>query len=243
MYVDLMSPYGFLQVNIKLANMLGLEAAAYWAELLNVYPRVIRKKQDELFSNGGFFVIDREYVESRTTITKERQIELDKALERVGALHSDPNDPNRIKIDVESMYAVIVEDDPKAIKEIQKKAKTRRDDATKAKREGIRLNLRTALIEQDPEVLSAMQLWIDTLVDGKKFMSKPTVTAFQTNLNSYTQSKAAKLKIIEIATTNGYNEFAWAKQVYEKSYSKPIGTFIGSQTPNGSGKIDPNSGF
>ena len=60
MYVELMSPYNYLQVNTKLANVLNLNCAVYWAELLNVYARVINKKRDELLDNQGYFDLDRE---------------------------------------------------------------------------------------------------------------------------------------------------------------------------------------
>jgi hypothetical protein len=44
MWLDIMSSYTTLPINIKLANMLGLDVAVYVAELLNIYPRVVVKK-------------------------------------------------------------------------------------------------------------------------------------------------------------------------------------------------------
>ena len=41
MLVDIMSPYSFLSVSVKMINMFGTSMAIYWAELLNIYPRVI----------------------------------------------------------------------------------------------------------------------------------------------------------------------------------------------------------
>ena len=48
MWLDIMSQYNTLQVNIKLANLLGLEVATYWAALMDVYARVVNKFKDEL---------------------------------------------------------------------------------------------------------------------------------------------------------------------------------------------------
>ena len=47
MWLDIMSQYNTLQVNIKLANLLGLEVATYWAALMDVYARVVNKFKDE----------------------------------------------------------------------------------------------------------------------------------------------------------------------------------------------------
>ena len=55
MWLDIMSQYNTLQVNIKLANLLGLEVATYWAALMDVYARVVNKFKDELESNSGYF--------------------------------------------------------------------------------------------------------------------------------------------------------------------------------------------
>ena len=48
MWLDVMSQYNTLEVNIKLANVLGLHTAVYWAELMNVYARVVKKFRAEL---------------------------------------------------------------------------------------------------------------------------------------------------------------------------------------------------
>ena len=73
------------------------------------------------------------------------------------------------------------------------------------------------------------------------FRSKAAVEIYQRNLNNYTDSKDVKIKILEIATTLAYHEFAWARDQYEKNY-KGNGTRIGVQQRQGNG-IDPNSKF
>ena len=55
MWLDIMSQYNTLQVNIKLANLLGLEVATYWAALMDVYARVVNKLIEELETNSRYF--------------------------------------------------------------------------------------------------------------------------------------------------------------------------------------------
>ena len=241
MYVDLMSPYNYLQVNTKLANVLNLNCAVYWAELLNVYARVINKKRDELLDNEGYFDLDRKYITSRTTLSVEDQLHCDAAFEKLEIVFQDPQNPNRIKIDIEKMYALIVEDDPSVIKGLQKKAKLKRDDETAVKRAMVRNNLQLALTETDAELLDALKVWIEAVIEAKKPITKASVEIYQKNLNSYTDNKAVKLRIIEISTANSWVEFAYARDCYEKNY-KHNGAFIGAQQKQNIG-IDPNKKF
>lgn len=242
MYIDLMSQYNHLQVNIKLANTLNLNIAVYWAELMNVYARVVNKKKEETEQNDGFFQIDREYVKRRTTLSIEDQLVCDAALEKLGILAKKADDPNNIAIDIKAMYALIVEDDATAIKEIQKKSKVKRDEAAAAKKEMLKANLIAAIEEDDVDILEALKTWISEVIEAKKPLSKVAVEVFQKNLHSYTDQKVVKLQLIEIATVHTWIDFAWAKNSYEKDYKKPIGTFISVDQKKKVG-IDMNSGF
>lgn len=241
MWLDVMSQYNTLQVNIKLANLLGLEVAVYWAELMNVYARVLNKKKEDLIENDGYFELDREYITKRTTLTLEKQLEIDSGLTKIEVLFQDENDPNSIKLDIEKLCAILVDDSIDAIRDVQKRSKLRREDTARAKKASVRINLVAALKETDPDVLTAYHNWIDALLEAKKPITRQALDIYQNNLNDYTDNKQAKIKILEIATTNAYTEFAWSMKIYEKDY-RGNGTFIGVKQKQGSG-IDPNSGF
>lgn len=242
MWLDVMSPYNELPINIKLANLLGLKTAAYWAELMNVYAKVINKFLDELEHNEGFFELDRDYITRRTTLPLEEQLEIDAGLERLGVLtHKNENELNWVKLDIEKCCAYLVEDNLDMIRGIQRTAKLNRADQTKAKKASVRLNLIAALSEPDVDVLETYKAWITSLLEAGKPLTRRAVEIFQNNLNSFTDNKQIKIRIIEIATTNAYPEFAWAAKIYEKDYAKS-GGFIGVAQRK-TGKIDPNSGF
>lgn len=224
MYIDLMSPYGMLQINIKLANLLSLECATYWSELLNIYSRVVFKKKDELIQNNGFFELDREYITKRTTLSEDTQHTCDVALSKLNVITIDKTDNSRIKIDLEKMCALITEDDPKRISQIKQAAKLKRAEAAAAKRESMVKVLFNKIDSADKDIVNALQSWILSIIkEGKKYITPSGVTIFQKNLDEYTDRKDIKLKIIEIATVHGYTDFAWSKNIYEKDYARYMG--------------------
>ena len=242
MWLDIMSQYNTLQINIKLANLLGLEVATYWASLMDVYARVVNKFKDELEANSGYFELDREYITKRTTLSLDKQLEIDTGLNKLGVLkHRDENELNWITLDIEKLCAILVDDSVEAIKDVQRVSKLKRDEASKAKKAAIRLNLIAALKETDPDVFAAYNNWIDSLLEAKRPVTRQALDIYQNNLDNYTDNKQVKIKILEIATTNAYTEFAWSMKIYEKDY-RGNGTFIGVKQNKANG-IDLNSSF
>lgn len=241
MLMDVMSSYNYIQVNTKLINLFGLNIATYWAELLNIYPRVIKKKKNEVIQSNGFFLVDREYIKSRTSLDLSEQLTCDKVLVKLGVVAVDETDSNRICISLKTMYDILTEDDDKTLAAFQKKAKVKKVSASEAKAAMIRDNLKNNVVETDLDLLKAYHNWIDAVLDSKNWMNKTTIEIFQRTVQTYTDSKTIKLKIIEIATIHGYKDAAWAINMYEKD-SKKNGTFIGVVQKQNVG-IDPNSSF
>jgi len=242
MYVDIMSPDAYLILTKKILKTFGPSIAVYWAVLMSVCKKVVKKKEEETLANNGFFTLDRNYVESETTIPIEEQLAFDKTLEKFNLVKQDANDPNRICISQQAMLALVIEDDPKALTEIRKKAKVKREDAKLAKQYVILKNLQAGLVETDKDLLEALKLWIQSCQENKTFMNKTVIQIFQNSLNSFTDNKQVKLKLIEIATIHGWSDFAWARNSYEKDYKKPSGTFIGSEQKQSTG-IDTSTKF
>lgn len=241
MLIDIMSPYSYLQVNTKMISIFGLNVAAYWAELLNIYSRVIKKKKDEVIQADGYFTIDRDYIKSRTSLDLSEQAKCDKALVNVGALAVDPEKPDLICISLNRMMEILTEDDTAVILNIQKQAKAKKGSAAETKALMIRNNLKKAVVNADQELVVAYHTWIDSMMDSKKVLTKAAVEIFQKTVENYSTSKQVKLKIIEIATIHAWANADWAINSYSKDSKKP-GTFIGVQQKQNIG-IDPNSVF
>ena len=201
MYLDL---FDEIRLNKKLVKLAGFEVAAYWAELQSILKQVVKKQTaDEL----GFFTLDRDFVERETTLTISKQLKCDEKLLSLGVMMKDPENPNRIAIAVNGMVAVITDEDTNKLKKTSKTTA----DAKAAKIAGIKATMKKAIIEDNLELRAAYERWIDGMIDAQncKF-TKAVVQLFEKTVTGYTNDRALRLKIIEIATVNSYRDATWA---------------------------------
>lgn len=217
MYLDL---FDELRLNKRLIKLTSFEVAAYWAELQSILKQVVKKQTAD---EQGFFTLDREYVERETTLTVNKQIKCEDKLIELGVLAKDADNPNRITISVSNMIEIITDEDTKKLKKATKAAK---EEAKAAKVAGMKETMKRFILEQDLELRSAYEQWIDGMVDAAncKF-TKAVVQLFEKTVTDYTSDKTTRLKIIEIATINSYRDANWAvSRLSGNSFRKPIET-------------------
>lgn len=201
MYLQL---FDELRLNKRLLKLAGFEVAAYWAELQSVLKQVVKKQTAD---EQGFFNLDRDYLERETTLTLTKQLKCEDKLIAMGVLVKDSNNPNRIAISVTNMVEIIADEDTT---KLTKSTAVKKDEKA-AKTAGIKLNMKRALLETDPELRTAFELWIDGMVDASNCrFTKAVVQLFEKTVLDYTPDKATRLKIIEIATVNSYRDAGWA---------------------------------
>ena len=92
MLTDLMCTDNYAMFNVKVANVMGLHAAVYVNEILNITQKAQQKRKIV----DGYVTIDRDYVHRRTTIFPEEQISIDKKLVGIGVLSVAENNPDNI---------------------------------------------------------------------------------------------------------------------------------------------------
>ena len=232
MYLDL---FDELRLNKRLVQIAGFEVAAYWAELQSVLKQVVKK---QTMDEKGFFLLDRSYIERETTLTINKQLKCEEKLIELGAFLRDAENPNRIAIGVNAMVAVITGEDTTKLKKNRKSSA----DEKAAKIAGIKSTMKKAIVETDPEIHAAYERWVDGMIDAANCrFTKAVVQVFEKTITEYTNNKAIRLKIIEIATTNSYKDATWAINKLDGGFKKP-GTFIGVPQKQNVG-IDPNSVF
>jgi hypothetical protein len=201
MYLDL---FDELRLNKRLVKIAGFEVAAYWAELQSILKQVVKKQTAD---ERGFFSLDRDYVERETTLTVAKQLKCEEKLISLGAIIKDPEDPNRICISVHGMVEVITNEDTTKLK---KTNAVKKDDKA-AKIAGIKITMKKAILETDPDLRAAYERWVEGMVDAQSCrFTKAVVQVFEKTVTGYTTDKALRLKIIEIATTNSYKDATWA---------------------------------
>jgi hypothetical protein len=222
MYLDL---YDELRLNKRLIKLAGFEVAAYWAELQSVLKRVVKKgTADEL----GFFTLDRDYIERETTLTVTKQLKCEAKLVELGVVAKDPDNQNRLAISVSSMIEVITDEDTKKLKKTSAAVKK---DAKEAKIAGIKLNMKKALVESDQELRAAYERWVEGMVDAANCrFTKAVVQLFEKTVTEYTNDKATRLKIIEIATANSYRDATWAiNKLSGNGFNQTVATKLAPQ--------------
>ena len=214
MYLDLFSE---LRLNKRLVKIAGFEVAAYWAELQSILRQVVKKRTaDEL----GFFRLDRDYLEKETTLTINKQLKCEETLIAMGVVAKDPNNPNKLSISVSNMIEVITDEDNNKLK---KPSVAVQKDAKLAKLNAIKFNMKKALLEPDLELRSAYERWIEGMMDSASCrFNRAIVQLFEKTITDYTQDKAVRLKIIEIATVNSYKDATWAINKLPASSAKYI---------------------
>lgn len=201
MYLEL---FDELRLNKKLIKLTNFDVAAYWAELQSILKQVVKKQTAD---EQGFFNLDREYMERETTLTITRQLKCEEKLLEMGVLIKDPDNPNRLAISVTNMVEIISDEDTTKLK----RTGAGKQDAKAAKIAGIKITMKKAILETDPELRTAYELWVDGMVDAQNCrFTKAVVQLFERTITEYTSDKNTRLKIIEIATVNSYRDATWA---------------------------------
>lgn len=212
MLIELLSMSNYVHFNVKLAEILGLHTAIYLGQITDINEKAIRKhKVDE-----NFFTIDREYITKRTTIPEKEQKEIENNLIKIGILERSDKDSNTLLLNLTVLTSILMSPDEDLLKNVENLAKPKK---SKTKAEKIIENLKENIITTNPELRQAYFDWIDAVYSKDGFMTKAAVIAAQSNIDKFSQRNLdIALKVLEIATINGYRDITWAINNYNKDY-------------------------
>lgn len=214
MLFDMLSTDMYVSFNCKLAHRIGLHASIYVTELLNINRKAFIKNK---LTVDGFFKIDRNYVEQRTTLSKKEQKELDEILVNLNILEVSPNSKDILKLDIDALTGVML-DDRKTI-EAKIKPIVKRKRVTK--KEEITIALKAKIETDNPELKQAYEEWVDAVMDHQGWMASASVVEGQKIIDRYTQKDLdLALEIIKMATINGWRDMTWAIDKFEREYKK-----------------------
>ena len=211
MLLELLSPGNYISFNIKLANVVGLQSAIYLSELLNINEKAVRKKK---ITNDSF-ILDREYIKTRTTLTIEDQLNIEKTLIKIGILKQCEN-PNAVQLDISMLTSIMMSPDEDLLQNVTKLADLRKA-GKQTKGEKINLELKSSVITPNPKLRVAYYEWIDAIQAKDGFLHKKAVTSAQSLIEETCKNNVDEaVKILEIATISGYRDMAWAISNYKK---------------------------
>lgn len=214
MILDLVSTDMYVSYNVKLAHRIGLQAAIYVTELLNINRKAILKSK---IDEEGFFKIDRNYIEERTTLGKGDQKKLDEILIELKVLSK--KDKDQVNLNTDNLTGLLLEENDKIVTEISKEVSKKSKTKKATKQEAIQANLKESITTQNDELRKMYEFWIDSVIAKQGWMSKVSIIEGQKAVDSYTNRDLdLALKIVSIAATNGYREMTWAIKTFEKDF-------------------------
>ena len=230
MVLDLLSTDMYLSFNIKLAHRIGLHAAIYLGELLNINKKALQKNKT---IEDKFFKLDRTYIEQRTTIQKQEQKEIDKTFEDLGILNFGTT-KDIIAINTDTITGLLLDDNSELVEKFIQPIKKRR--VTKA--EAILASLKDNIQTDNEQLKKAYEEWVEAVMARQGWMSAVCVRDGQAVIDKYSGGNAeVALKIIEIGASNGYRDLSWAINTYEKKCREEKNKFTTSNNSSYSRRV------
>jgi hypothetical protein len=211
MLIELLSSSNYVNFNIKLAQILGLKPAIYLSQIMDINEKAIRKNK----VNNNYFTIDRKYIESRTTLTKDEQSSIEKDLLNIGILERDTDKKNTISLNITMLTSIMMTPDEDLLKDISSLSKAKK----KTKSEVIEEHLKNNILTTNAELRDAYYEWIESVLAKKGAMTKAAVIHAQPTLDNFcNRNLDVALKVLEIASIHGYEDINWAINSYNKEF-------------------------
>lgn len=215
MIADIIATDNLIQFNIQLAHLIGLKAAVYVSEIINIQNKAIRKKKIK----DGYFELNRKYLTDRTTLNVTEQKEIEKDLASIYVIKKD-GDSDKISLDVNTLANILITPDDDLKKVVSKVAKLK-DTKQNIKEIKIRQELKNYIDTTNDELRQAYEDWIDSVFDKEGWMSKSAVQQAQKIVDSASDRYLdIALAIVNIASINGYRDMTWAVNAFRKDQSK-----------------------
>jgi hypothetical protein len=212
MLIELLSSSNYVNFNIKLAQILGLKPAIYLSQLMDINEKALRKNKVE----NNYFTIDRKYIESRTTLTKDEQSSIEKDLLTIGILEKDSEKKNTLSLNITMLTSIMMTPDEDLLKDISSLSKSKK---RKTKSEVIEEHLKDNILTTNTELRDAYYEWIESVLAKRGAMTKAAVIHAQPTLDKFcNRNLDVALKVLEIASIHGYEDINWAINSYNKEF-------------------------
>ena len=217
MLLDVFDNDNSISVNYRTIHIFGLPTAVYLTELINIYKKATRKNK---LVEDGYFKVDRKYVNNVLCLTPEEQIICDLNLIKTSVLKKSSDNPDILKIDIKLYLSLLCSEDMKLYDDVKKQMKVQKPKGTKESQRQQYINVLKNSIEcSNYELLTALRDWVEGVYARPNgFLSKSSIKIFQDTLNSYTKGDLdLALRVVQIATVQGYRDCQWAINMLEDS--------------------------
>lgn len=218
MLIDLLSPSNYINFNIKVAEVIGLHPAIYISELMNINNKAIKKTKTD--KNNNSFILDREYVKTRTTLDIEEQLDIENNLIKIGILEKPSEDTNCIILNINVLTTLLMSSDEELISNIKNLTKIKKKSSKTTKADSIKNNLKENIVTTNPELREAYSEWIDAVYAKQGYMSKKCVIEAQSVVDNFSQRNLdVALRIVDLASIHSYRDMTWAINKYNQEHT------------------------
>lgn len=220
MLLDIFDNDNSISINYKTISIFGLPTAVYLTELINIYKKAIRKNK---LVDEKYFKVDRTYINNILALSPEEQLTCDLNLIKTSVLKKSNDNPDLLKIDVNLYLSLLSSNDFKLIDDVRKQMKVQKPKGLKVSQRQYTINMLKDSIEcSNYELLTALRNWVDGVYARPNgFLSKSSIKIFQQTLNDYTKGDLdIALRVVQIATVQGYRDCTWAINMFEDSEKK-----------------------
>lgn len=214
MLIELLSTDNYVSYNIKVAQLLGLHAAIYLSELMNINDKAIRKKK----VTENTFKLDRKYIASRTTLSEKEQLDIETNLLKLGILKKGETKDD-LSLNLTVLTSLLMSQDEKLLENISKLTDLKTSKPKKTKAEAVRDELKKYIETNNEELREAYCDWIDAVYARQGWMSKKSVIHAQRTIDEFTgRDLDIALKLLELASINGHRDIDWTIDLYKKQH-------------------------
>lgn len=209
MLIDIISTNNMQSYNVWLAHKIGLNNAIYLNILIETNFKAI--KINDLF-NGDYFLVDREYVEERTTFNPSEQLKMEDALISMGIL-TRLEEKICVKLNLDVITGLATTNDEAVLNSFEKvKNSASKEDKTSYILRAVKCKINPRYPAVIKEGLSN---WLDAIASRFGFVNSTMIESAQNILEPIIYSDLHKAEeIIRICTVNGYKDMEWGINKY-----------------------------
>lgn len=222
MLLDVFDNNNSITINYKTISIFGLPTAVYLTELINIFRKATQKNK---LIDETYFKVDRKYINTLLALSPEEQLTCDLNLIKTSVLKKSNDDPDILKIDINLYLSLLSSNDMKLIEDVRKQMKVQKPKGLKTSQRQYAINALKDSIEcSNYELLTALRNWVDGVYARPNgFLSKSSIKIFQQTLNEYTKGDLdLALRIVQIATVQGYRDCTWAINMFEDSEKRKV---------------------
>lgn len=213
MLINLVSLSNYQSYNVVIAKTFGLYTAVYLNALIEINEKAIRKNKLE----KDHFLVDRNYIKERTTLSVSQQKEIEETLKQAKIIHKNGDDC--IKVNVDVLYGIMMSEDESVLEDLSylKEHKI-------SKKESILNAVKRHINGNYPDDMKlAYSEWLDVINNKFGFVSKQMILSAQKIVDEASNHDADKaIEIIHIASANGWKDMKYAVKVYNQNTNNKL---------------------